>query len=111
MAKNSTVRKANGTGNVVLTKTVDEMSSNLNMVSETISELKKGLEILKDEPGQIIQERSEKMIALHSAPCYTTQCKYKYFTRLYLQGDGIRRSTHVSLFVVVMKSKNDKLLN
>ena len=52
MAKNPTVRKANGTGNVVLTKAVDEMSSSLNMVSETISELKKGLEILKDEPGQ-----------------------------------------------------------
>ena len=38
--------------NTVLTKTVDEMSSNLKMVSETVNALKKELEILKDEPGQ-----------------------------------------------------------
>ena len=38
--------------NIVLTKTVNEMSSNLKMVSETVSALKKEVEILKDEPGQ-----------------------------------------------------------
>ena len=38
--------------NAVHTKTVDEMSSNLNMVSETVNALKKELEILKNEPGQ-----------------------------------------------------------
>ena len=37
--------------NIVLTKTVNEMSSNLKMVSETVSALKKEVEILKDEPG------------------------------------------------------------
>ena len=38
--------------NVVLTKTVDEISINLTMVNETVSALKKEVEILKDEPGQ-----------------------------------------------------------
>ena len=38
--------------NPVLTKTVEEMSSNLKMVSETVNPLKKELDILKDEPGQ-----------------------------------------------------------
>ena len=37
--------------NIVLMKTVNEMSSNLKMVSETVSALKKEVEILKDEPG------------------------------------------------------------
>ena len=161
----------------VLTKTVDEMSKNLKMVSETVNALKKELEILKDEPGQLqtpildiggklkrdveeikskiccmqdknqdlsksiadmdlkiqlqenktlngeliwkidkvdfrmAQARSGKVVALHSAPCYTKQYEYKYCTRLYLQGDGMGRSTHVSLFFVVMKSEYDQLLN
>ena len=163
--------------NAVLTKTVDEMSNNLKMVSETVNALKKELEILKDEPGQLqtpilgisgklkrdveeikskiccmqdknqdliksiadmdlkiqlqenktlngeliwkidkvdfrmAQARSGKVVALHSAPCYTKQYEYKYCTRLYLQGDGMGRSTHVSLFFVVMKPEYDQLLN
>ena len=163
--------------NAVLTKTVDEMSNNLKMVSETVNALKKELEILKDEPGQLqtpilgiggklkrdveeikskiccmqdknqdlsksiadmdlkiqlqenktlngeliwkidkvdfrmAQARSGKVVALHSAPCYTKQYEYKYCTRLYLQGDGMGRSTHVSLFFVVMKSEYDQSLN
>ena len=163
--------------NAILTKTVDEMSNNLKMVSETVNALKKELEILKDEPGQLqtpilgiggklkrdveeikskiccmqdknqdlsksiadmdlkiqlqenktlngeliwkidkvdfrmAQARSGKVVALHSAPCYTKQYEYKYCTRLYLQGDGMGRSTHVSLFFVVMKSEYDQLLN
>ena len=163
--------------NAVLTKTVEEMSSNLKMVSETVNALKKELDILKDEPGQpqipvlgaggklkrdvvelkskisnaqdknqdlsksvadmdlkiqfqenktlngeliwkvekvdfrMTQARSGKVVALHSAPCYTKQYEYKYCTRLYLQGDGMGRSTHISLFFVVMKSEDDQLLN
>ena len=163
--------------NAVLTKTVDEMGNNLKMVSETVNALKKELEILKDELGQVqtpilgiggklkrdveemkskicsmqdknqdlsksiadmdlkiqlqenktlngeliwkidkvdfrmAQARSGKVVALHSAPCYTKQYEYKYCTRLYLQGDGMGRSTHVSLFFVVMKSEYDQLLN
>ena len=163
--------------NAVLTKTVEEMSSNLKMVSETANALKKELDILKDEPvqpqipvlgtggklkrdveelkskinnvqdknqdlsksvadmdlkiqlqenktlnGELIwkidkidfrmtQARSGKVAVLHSAPCYTKQYEYKYCTRLYLQGDGMGRSTHVSLFFVVMKSEYDQLLN
>ena len=163
--------------NAVLTKTVEEMNSNLKMVSETVNALKKELDILKDEPvqpqipvlgtggklkrdveelkskisnvqdknqdlsksvadmdlkiqlqenktlnGELIwkidkvdfrmaQARSGKVVALHSAPCYTKQYEYKYCTRLYLQGDGMGRSTHVSLFFVVMKSEYDQLLN
>ena len=162
--------------NVALIKKVDEMSSNLKIVSETVNALKKEVEILKDEPGQLqipilgvggklkrdveelkskvgniqdknqdlsksiadmdlkvqlqenktlngqliwkidkvdfrmVQARSGKVVVLHSAPCYTKQYEYKYCTRLYLQGDGMGRSTHVSLFFVVMKSEYDQLL-
>ena len=162
--------------NVAWMKTVDEMSSNLKILSETVNALKKELEILKDQPDQpqipiigvggklkrdveelkskignmqdknqdfsksiadmdlkvqlqenktlngeliwkidkvdfrMTQARSGKVVVLHSAPCYTKQYEYKYCTRLYLQGDGMGRSTHVSLFFVVMKSEYDQLL-
>ena len=162
--------------NTVLAKTIDDMSSNLKMVSETVNALKKEVEILKEEPGQpqipilgvggklkrdveeikskignmqdknqdlsksvegmdlkvqlqenktlngeliwkidkvdfrMTQARSGKVVVLHSAPCYTKQYEYKYCMRLYLQGDGMGRSTHVSLFLVVMKSEYDQLL-
>ena len=59
---------------------------------------------------RMAQAKSGKITVLHSAPCYTKQCEYKYCLRLYLQGDGMGRSTHVSLFFVVMKSEYDQLL-
>ena len=162
--------------NVAITKTMDDMSSNLKIARETVQVLKKEVEILKDGSSQpqiavlgtggklktdieelkskvsamnnrnqdlnksvadidlkvqlqenktlngeliwkidkvdfrMAQARSGKVVALHSAPCYTKQYEYKYCTRLYLQGDGMGRSTHVSLFFVVMKSEYDQLL-
>ena len=59
---------------------------------------------------RMAQAKMGKVVVLHSAPCYTKQYEYKYCTRLYLQGDGMGRSTHVSLFFVVMKSEYDQLL-
>ena len=162
--------------NVVLAKTVAEISSTLKVVDETIQAVKKEVEILKDEPGQSripvfggggklkrdvedlkskvrgienknqevnksmanldlkvqlqenktvngefiwkidkidfrrAQAKSGKVTVLNSAPCYTKQYEYKYCLRLYLQGGGMGRSTHVSLFFVLMKSECDQLL-
>ena len=59
---------------------------------------------------QMAQAKMGKVVVLHSAPCYTKQYEYKHCTRLYLQGDGMGRSTHVSLFFVLMKSEYDQLL-
>lgn len=59
---------------------------------------------------QMRQARLGKITALHSLPCYTKQYGYKFCTRLYLQGDGIGKSTHISIFFVVMKSQYDEIL-
>ena len=48
--------------------------------------------------------------ALHSAPCYTGKYGYKFCLRLYLHGDGMGRGTHLSLFLVMMKSEYDDIL-
>jgi len=51
-----------------------------------------------------------KVAALHSAPCFTKRFGYKFCTRLYLNGDGVGKDTHVSLFIVIMRSEYDALL-
>lgn len=49
--------------------------------------------------------------ALHSAPSYTKpQHGYKFCLRMYPNGDGIGAGTHLSLFIVIMKSDYDCLL-
>ena len=47
---------------------------------------------------------------LHSAPCFTGIYGYKFCARLYLNGDGMGKRTHMSLFFVPMKSEYDDLL-
>lgn len=51
-----------------------------------------------------------KVTALHSAPCFTSRYGYKFCGRLYPNGDGMGRCSHLSLFMVVMKSEYDNLL-
>lgn len=41
---------------------------------------------------------------------YSSKYGYKMCLRLYLNGDGTGRGTHLSLFFVVMKGKCDALL-
>jgi len=52
-----------------------------------------------------------KVRALHSAPCFTSKYGYKFCLRLYLHGDGMGRGTHLSLFLVIMKSEYDNILD
>lgn len=51
-----------------------------------------------------------KTTALHSAPSFTEKYGYKFCARLYLNGDGMGKGTHMSLFFVLMKSEFDNLL-
>ena len=45
------------------------------------------------------------------SPCfYTSRCGYKMCARIYLNGDGMGRGTHISIFFVVMRGQYDALL-
>ena len=48
--------------------------------------------------------------SLHSAPCFTSEYGYKFCLRAYLDGDGLGTGTHLSLFIVIMKSDHDSIL-
>ena len=58
---------------------------------------------------QLNQAVTGKVTALHSAPCCTKKYGYRFCARLYLNGDGMGRNTHLSLFFVLMKSEYDNM--
>ena len=51
-----------------------------------------------------------RMSSVYSPPFYTSRTGYKMCARLYLNGDGMGKGTHLSLFFVVMKGRYDALL-
>lgn len=54
--------------------------------------------------------RSGKQPSIYSQPFYTSPTGYKMCLRLYLNGDGMGRGTHISIFFVVMRGEYDALL-
>ncbi len=51
-----------------------------------------------------------KTISLYSSPFYTSRQGYKACLRLYMNGDGCGKNTHLSFFVTIMKGEYDALL-
>ncbi|XP_062521463.1 TNF receptor-associated factor 3-like isoform X2 [Corticium candelabrum] len=54
---------------------------------------------------------SGKTPSIYSQPFYTSPCGYKMCARMYLNGDGMGRGTHLSLFFVIMRGEYDCLLS
>ena len=52
-----------------------------------------------------------KTISLYSPPFYTSPHGYRVCVRVYLNGDGIGKGTHISLFFFIMRSEQDNLLS
>ena len=48
--------------------------------------------------------------SIYSTPFYTSRAGYKMCTRIYLNGDGVGKGTHVSLFFVIMRGQYDAIL-
>jgi TNF receptor-associated factor 3 len=44
-----------------------------------------------------------RIISLYSQPFYTSRYGYKMSARIYLNGDGVGKNTHISLFFVIMQ--------
>ena len=51
-----------------------------------------------------------KQVSIYSPCFYTSRHGYKMCVRIYLNGDGIGKGTHISLFFVVMRGEYDALL-
>ena len=51
-----------------------------------------------------------QVMSLYSQPFYTSRYGYKMCGRVYLNGDGMGKGTHLSLFFVLMRGEYDALL-
>ncbi|XP_053373675.1 TNF receptor-associated factor 3-like [Mercenaria mercenaria] len=51
-----------------------------------------------------------RTLSLYSQPFYTHRYGYKMCARVYLNGDGMGKGSHMSLFFVVMRGEYDNLL-
>ncbi|XP_062616340.1 TNF receptor-associated factor 3-like [Saccostrea cucullata] len=53
---------------------------------------------------------SGKTLSIYSSPFFTNRYGYKMCARIYLNGDGMGKGTHLSIFFVVMQGEYDALL-
>ena len=53
------------------------------------------------------EERRSKCDVWHSSPCYSSEDGYKFCLALHANGDNSGKGSHVSLYIVLMKGKND----
>lgn len=56
------------------------------------------------------EAKSGRQISFYSPPFYSNRNGYKMCARIYLNGDGNGRNTHLSLFFVILRGENDALL-
>ncbi|CAM4752082.1 unnamed protein product [Rotaria magnacalcarata] len=59
---------------------------------------------------KMMDAQSERQTSIYSPPFYSSPNGYKMRARLYLNGDGNARRTHMSMFFVLMRSLNDQIL-
>ncbi len=56
------------------------------------------------------EAKTGKTVSLYSAPFYTSRHGYKVCLRLYMNGDGTGKGTHLSFFITLMRGEYDALL-
>ncbi|CAF3439554.1 unnamed protein product [Rotaria sp. Silwood2] len=59
---------------------------------------------------KIVDAQTGRQKSIYSSVFYSSQSGYKMCLRLYLNGDGDVRDTHMSLFLVIMRGKYDAIL-
>ena len=59
---------------------------------------------------KIQEATSGRQSSIYSPPFYTSQYGFKMCARLFLNGDGMARNTHVSIFFALLKGEYDALL-
>ena len=65
---------------------------------------------IKNCAQRVRDAESGKTLSLYSQPFHSHRYGYKMCARIYLDGDGLGKNTHVSLFFVVMRGDYDALL-
>lgn len=106
-----------------MNKTVNDVNSSIPRYETMLEEMNLKIEILEvksctgiyiwkvNELSRRIREaKMGRTISLYSPPFYTSTHGYRLCLRAYLNGDGEGKGTHLSLFIVIMKSEYDDVL-
>lgn len=99
-----------------ISNSVEENSRNINEVDLRLQLLENirynGHLVWKIDDFRSRRQRTltGEFSTFHSAPCLTSDYGYKFCLRIYLNGDGVGENTHLSLFLVIMKSDHDNTL-
>ena len=107
-----------------MSETLQSVQSNLTQHSIAIDEVRLRQDIIdvKVTNGVLIWKIPDlrrryrdavdrRTISLYSPPFYTSPHGYRMCIRTYLNGDGIGKGTHLSVFFVIMRSEHDNLLS
>ena len=105
---------------------IDAMSFNQNVLVQGITTVKQQIEsknetVTQEPDGTMVwritnvrekmyDAQSERQTSIYSHPFYTSICGYKLCIRLYLNGDGSARGSHISIFLVILRGQYDSLL-
>lgn len=54
--------------------------------------------------------KENKQLSVFSPPYYSSHYGYKFCMRLYLNGDGTARNTHISIFLVILSGPYDNIV-
>ena len=65
---------------------------------------------ISDVSAKIYESFNEPEKSFYSPPFFTSRHGYKMRARIYLNGDGMGKGTHISLFFVIMRGEYDALL-
>ena len=115
----------------------EEMSSKIQSLVEAVMKMESAVKQLQEGFGEMallvqtlqatsyngvfiwkipeVQRRRQeakigRTISLYSAPFYTSRHGYKLCLRLYMDGDGSGKGTHLSYFLTIMRGEFDALL-
>ncbi|CAF4555534.1 unnamed protein product, partial [Rotaria sp. Silwood2] len=94
------------------------VKSNQEILQQDVASLKQKVDDMQyvSYDGTLIwkitnfHEKMKRQTSIYSPPFYSSPTGYKMRARLYLNGDGDARHTHMSLFFVLIRDPNDPIL-
>ncbi|CAF1368354.1 unnamed protein product [Rotaria sp. Silwood1] len=102
---------------------LDGLKPNQDVLNQDVASLKQKLDDMQfvsydgtllwkipNFSSRMADAQSERQTSIYSPPFYSSPTGYKMRGRLYLNGDGNARRTHMSLFFVLMRSEYDAIL-
>lgn len=98
------------TNSNIMQSEIETMKQTLSEVSSFLSNDGSYIWKISNISEKIANAISERQTSIYSPPFYSSPSGYKMCMRLYLNGDGNARNTHLSLFFVLMRGDYDPIL-